>query len=191
MISEHAREVDTDIQIRQFLAVLQAEDKMTEEQKLMDPPLVRLETESTHTLLSILLHLSIENDEAIERECDIQKRLVRLCQTILERFDFDAPSSSDHSEKVVTTGRVVALTSDGNPVVMASISAEFNMYAALIVATLKALVLIPIQSFKMQLKPLFYSLTNLIACEYMPLEVQLALSEVFATRIGPLISGST
>eukprot|EP00210_Caulerpa_lentillifera_P001785 g1715.t1 len=195
-ISLHSRKVDTDIQIRQFLAVLQSEDHIGEDQRLMDPPLVRLEIDSTHSLLSLLLHICLSDQERIKEECEAERKLMELCLAILERFDVDIVNNegggvgSDPQSQSIspTTGRVVAMTSEGDPVIMASISAEYNMYSTLIVATLKALVVLPETMFRRHIKALFPLLTNLIACEYIPLEVQLALSEVFSVRIGPLLS---
>lgn len=191
-ISLHSRKVDTDIQIRQFLAVQQSEDHIPEDQRLMDPPLVRLEIDSTHSLLSLLLHVCLTDQEKLKEDCEAEKKLMELCLMILERFDVDHVNNGGTTDQTQstspTTGRVVALTSDGNPVVMASISAEYNMYSSLIVATLKALVVLPDSMFRRHVKTLFPLLTNLIACEYIPLEVQLALSEVFSVRISPLLA---
>ena len=190
-VAAHAEKVDTDVQIRQSLAVLQAEDKIPEDQRLLDPPLVRLEMEAPHTLMSILLHICIGDEAEIKSHCRIEPRLIMLCQTILERFNVESDDPSEQpNERSGPGGRVVALTSDGKPVVMASTAAEFSMYTSLIVATLKALIVLQDPIFRRHLKPIFPLLTNMIACEYIPLEVQLALSEVLAERVGPLIANT-
>jgi len=58
------------------------------------------------------------------------------------------------------------------------------------VATLRALLLFPPKAFSEHLRDFFPLLTALISCDYAPREVQQALSELFAKRIGPML-GST
>lgn len=57
----------------------------------------------------------------------------------------------------------------------------------LAVATLKALVGLPKDTFAIQAKALYPSLTNLIASEISPQEVQNLLSEIFSSRISAMI----
>lgn len=197
-ISMHARKIDNDTQIRQSLAVLQAEDKLTNDLKLTDPPLLRLETESSHTYLSVLLHLQLSDLIEIKNHCHIEKRLIDLCLANLERFGGNmlskaTPERTELYESMrqadsVTHGRIVAQTSEGIPVVMASYSAEYCMYSNLIVATLKALIAIPEEIFHKNIKTFFPLLVDLIASENAPLVVQQALSDVFLKRIGPMVS---
>ena len=60
--------------------------------------------------------------------------------------------------------------------------------APLAVATLRALLAFPPDAFRAHLKDFFPLLTTLISCEYAPPEVQRALSELFAKRIGPMLA---
>jgi brefeldin A-inhibited guanine nucleotide-exchange protein len=58
----------------------------------------------------------------------------------------------------------------------------------LAVATLKALMMFSPGGFQAHLKEFFPLLTSLISCDHAPPEVQKALSELFAKRIGPLVA---
>lgn len=62
--------------------------------------------------------------------------------------------------------------------------------APLAVATLRALLSFSPAAFRAHLKDFFPLLTALISCEYAPPEVQRALSELFAKRIGPMLGSS-
>lgn len=60
--------------------------------------------------------------------------------------------------------------------------------APLAVATLRALLAFSPDAFRAHLKDFFPLLTALISCEYAPPEVQRALSDLFAQRIGPMLA---
>lgn len=64
---------------------------------------------------------------------------------------------------------------------------ELNFQAPLVVATLRAVLGFSDAAFRRHLKDFFPILTQLISCEHAPLEVQRTLTEVFATRFGPLL----
>ena len=67
---------------------------------------------------------------------------------------------------------------------------ELNMQAPLVVATLRAILGFSDAAFRRHLKEFFPILTQLISCEHAPTEVQRTLTEIFATRFGPLLQGS-
>jgi brefeldin A-inhibited guanine nucleotide-exchange protein len=67
-------------------------------------------------------------------------------------------------------------------------SDENRALAPLAVATLRALLAFPPAAFRAHLRDFFPLLTALISCEYAPPEVQRALSELFAKRIGPMLA---
>ena len=67
-------------------------------------------------------------------------------------------------------------------------SEENRTLAPLAVATLRALLAFSPDAFRAHLKDFFPLLTALISCEYAPPEVQRALSELFAKRIGPMLA---
>jgi brefeldin A-inhibited guanine nucleotide-exchange protein len=65
---------------------------------------------------------------------------------------------------------------------------EAGSRAPLVVATLKALGSLPDDAFRRNLVAIFPLLTQLIACIRAPPEIQRALSDLFARRIGPLLT---
>lgn len=67
---------------------------------------------------------------------------------------------------------------------------ELNFQAPLVVATLRAVLGFSDAAFRRHLKDFFPILTQLISCEHAPLEVQRTLTEIFATRFGPLLQAS-
>lgn len=83
-----------------------------------------------------------------------------------------------------------AALSSGSPTASASHREENAALAPLAVATLRALLLFPPDAFRSHLKDFFPLLTALISCEYAPPEVQRALSELFAKRIGPMLGSA-
>lgn len=74
---------------------------------------------------------------------------------------------------------------EGSP--RASHAEENAALAPLAVATLRALMAFTPDAFRAHIKEFFPLLTDLISCEYAPPEVQRALSDLFAKRIGPLL----
>ena len=65
---------------------------------------------------------------------------------------------------------------------------QLAMGYPLVVATLRAVGSFSDAAFRQQLPAFFPLLTSLIGCEHAPPEVQRALSDLFARRIGPLLS---
>lgn len=74
--------MDSDQDLRQGLAVLQAEDRLNEDLRVTDPPLLRLESESAHAYLSVLLHLALNGDASMDEACDVENRLVGKMHSI-------------------------------------------------------------------------------------------------------------
>lgn len=64
---------------------------------------------------------------------------------------------------------------------------ELSLQAPLVVATLRAILGFSDAAFRRHLKEFFPILTQLISCEHAPTEVQRTLTEIFATRFGPLL----
>lgn len=81
----------------------------------------------------------------------------------------------------------VSTTAKGQPVLMASVALEHRTLAPLVVNTLGALRAFSDAEFKKYLKQLFPLMTKLIRCNSAPVEVQVALSDLFETRVGNLL----
>ena len=179
-VASHAAAVDADIGLRHSLLLAQAADGVTQDRALPDPPLLRLEAEASQSYLTCLLHILAAAPEATKRACAVEQRLVQLCLRNLERFEQQEAAAE---EEEAGNGNSVA----GGGVPAASLREETAALAPLAVATLRALMQFSPQSFRAHLKDFFPLLTALISCEYAPPDVQRVLSELFSTRVGPLL----
>ncbi|WIA22572.1 hypothetical protein OEZ86_009559 [Tetradesmus obliquus] len=212
-VSQHARAANTDIGLRKRLAAQQAADRVPEERCIPDPPLLRQEAEASHAYLSVLMHVASSSGGRIPGWAGAQQaaqamqaseRLVALSYAVLERFGLgtDAGSSSQQQQQQQQQqpysngnaggglSRLSAVGkggSSGSLVSIAAASVEYTAFAPLVVSTLKALSTLERATFQAQLGRFFPVLTALMACEHAPADVQRALSELFLTRVGPLL----
>lgn len=66
--------------------------QVAEAKRLGDPPLLRLERESSHAYLSMLLH-ACSNLPTLSAEAKVEARLMQLCMQNLERFQVSCQAS--------------------------------------------------------------------------------------------------
>ena len=66
--------------------------QVAEAKRLGDPPLLRLERESSHAYLSMLLHAR-SNLPELSAEAKVEARLMQLCMQNLERFQVSCRAS--------------------------------------------------------------------------------------------------
>ncbi|EFN54845.1 hypothetical protein CHLNCDRAFT_35815 [Chlorella variabilis] len=175
-IASHAAAVDADAGLRHSLLLAQAADKRS----LGDPPLLRLEAEASQAYLSVLLHVQAAAPDAVKQACAVEARLTQLCLRNLERFEQQEEAAEEEARSAGEGG--------GVPAGLQLHSEENRTLAPLAVATLRALLAFSPDAFRAHLKDFFPLLTALISCEYAPPEVQRALSELFAKRIGPMLA---
>jgi hypothetical protein len=64
---------------------------------LVDPPLLRLESEACHAYLSMLLHLNTAASEPLQQAAQVEPRLLRLCIANLECFEVRLPPLPHHA----------------------------------------------------------------------------------------------
>ncbi|KAL0051487.1 hypothetical protein WJX82_008426 [Trebouxia sp. C0006] len=175
--SRRLGEVDRDMALRRQLAAAQAHDKVVDSRRLADPPLMRLESEGGHAYLSMLLQLSASQTQK-EQQAEVEGRLVTLALATLQRFQAQVPTAIEEQRLAAPQ------------VLLISHKDELNMQAPLVVATLRAILGFSDAAFRRHLKEFFPILTQLISCEHAPAEVQRTLTEIFATRFGPLLQGN-
>ncbi|MEW5298187.1 MAG: hypothetical protein WDW36_001338 [Sanguina aurantia] len=188
---QHAHAIDMDTDLRQRLAVQQAEDRVPDERMVVDPPLLRLETEAAHAYLSVLLHISTSSqDPDTTTVCNATQRLMNLCLSTLSRYTLGVTHEL-HQEGTSHTrdnrSIVVGRTSTNFPILMATPAVEYATFSPLVAASLHALSAFDDATFRAHLPDFFPLLTKLIRAEYAPTEVHRSLSELFLTRIGPLL----
>eukprot|EP00897_Mesotaenium_endlicherianum_P001745 jgi/Mesen1/1599/ME000134S00728 len=178
-VASHAHAVNSDRHLRFRLQELRSETQMP------DPPLLRLESEAFHAYLGLLQRLPGEKPE-LAKDANVELRLVVLCEEVLQVY-------------VSTASGGLAPLSDGmgndqppQPAywVMPLGSArrrELVARAPLVVATLRAVGNLKDAAFKQHLTQFFPLLAELVSCEHGSPEVQMALSSMFGSRIGPLL----
>lgn len=169
-ISEFSIKLDADEGLRHSLLMAQAADNVPENKILSDPPFLHLEIESSQAYISVLMSISAQGGD-LAKDADIQTRICDVCLQNLERFERQSAACQEFAEK------------DGSDALME----ENSALAPLAVATLKALLSMPKDIFASKVKEFYPTLTNLIASDVAPQEVQTILSELFSDRISSLM----
>lgn len=169
----HAHKINTNAVLR---AKLQELGSITQ---MQDPPLLRLENESYQTCLAFLQNLAEDRPPKYD-EAEVESYLVNLCQEILQFYAETArpgqwaeSSVSDHPRWMIPLG--------------SGKRRELATRAPLVVATLQAMGCLEDVSFEKNLPSFFPLLSNLIRCEHGSNEVQLALSDLLGTLVGPVL----
>jgi len=182
VVSDHARATNTDAALRRRLVAQQTDDRVAEDRCVPDPPLLRQETEASHTQLSLLLHLASGGGSAeAKRVCEAQRRLEQLTFAVLERFS-GTPTSPQQQQQQKAAASPAPVTTPA-----AAASAELGAFAPLVVSTLKALAACDETAFRRQLPTLFPALARLVQCDHTTPDVQRALSDLLLMRVGPLL----
>lgn len=172
-LASHAHKINTDTTLR---ARLQEFGSMTQ---MQDPPLLRIENESYQICLTFLQNL-IEDRPPRFDEVEVESHIVELCKEVLQ-FYIEAASSGKISES--SNGQqhhwLIPLGSGRRR--------ELAARAPLIVATLQAICCLGETSFEHNLSHFFPLLATLISCEHGSDEVQIALSDMLSSSVGPVL----
>ena len=172
-VASHAHKINSNTTLR---SKLQEFGSMTQ---MQDPPLLRLENESYQFCLTFLQNL-IEDGPPGYEEAEVEAHLVNLCREILEfyiessRFGQSSESSSGgqpHWEIPLGSGKRRELAARG----------------PLIVTTLQAICSLGDTSFENHLTLFFPLLSSLISCEHGSNDVQVALSDMLSSSVGPVL----
>ncbi|XP_042512554.1 brefeldin A-inhibited guanine nucleotide-exchange protein 2-like [Macadamia integrifolia] len=174
-VALHAYKINSDSNLRSKLQEL---GSMTQ---IQDPPLLRLENESYQICLTLLQNLILDKPPSYE-EVEVEAYLIDLCREILQFYIDTAHSGS--SSKV---------SADGQPrdqwlIPLGSAKRrELAAQAPLIVATLHAICGLEDSLFEKNLARFFPLLSGLISCEHGSNEVQVALSDMLSSSVGPIL----
>jgi brefeldin A-inhibited guanine nucleotide-exchange protein len=172
-VATHAHKINSDNDLRSKLQEL---GSMTQ---MQDPPLLRLENESYQLCLTILQNIFLDSAPNHGSTEVVESHLIGLCKEVLEVY--------------LTTARPAQLSSGTQPLghwlipVGSSKRRELAARAPLVVATLQAISGLGDSSFEKNLGQFFPLLAGLISCEHGSSEVQVALSDMFSTWVGPLV----
>ncbi|MFS7925590.1 putative Sec7 domain, armadillo-like helical, sec7 domain superfamily protein [Helianthus anomalus] len=164
-MANHAYKINADMSLRSNLQDL---GPMTQ---MQDPPLLRLENES-YQMCFTLLH-NLETDKQVEAY------LVDLCHEVLKSY--------------VEIAHVVPMSSNNNnqPHWLIPLGSgkkrELASRGPVVVATLQAIRSLGDSSFEKNLARFFPLFSSLIRCEHGSYEVQVALSEMLSSSVGPIL----
>ncbi|KAM0009665.1 putative Sec7 domain, mon2, dimerization and cyclophilin-binding domain, Sec7 domain superfamily [Helianthus debilis subsp. tardiflorus] len=164
-MANHAHKINADMSLRSNLQDL---GPMTQ---MQDPPLLRLENES-YRMCFTLLH-NLETDKQVEAY------LLDLCHEVLKSY--------------VEIAHVVPMSSNNNnqPHWLIPLGSgkkrELASRGPVVVATLQAIRSLGDSSFEKNLARFFPLFSSLIRCEHGSYEVQVALSEMLSSSVGPIL----
>ncbi|CAE5956239.1 unnamed protein product [Arabidopsis arenosa] len=165
-IGSNAHKINADLLLRSKLQELGLSPESQE------APLLRLENESFQTCMTFLDNL-ISDQPVGYNEAEIETHLISLCREVLE-FYINISCSKEQSSRWAVpsgSGKKKELTARA-PLVVAAIQTLGNMGESL---------------FKKNLPELFPLIATLISCEHGSGEVQIALSDMLQTSMGPVV----
>ncbi|XP_047946268.1 brefeldin A-inhibited guanine nucleotide-exchange protein 2-like [Salvia hispanica] len=175
-VAIHAHKINSDGVLRHKLQEL---GSMTQ---MQDPPLLRLENESYQICLTFLQNLALDRPPSYD-ESEVESYLVNLCQEVLQFYIV-----------VACSGHLPDSSLDRKPYWTIPLGSgrrrELAARAPLMVATLQAISTLGDSSFQKNLSCFFPLFSSLISCEHGSNEVQLALSDILNSSVGPVLLGS-
>ncbi|GKU88360.1 hypothetical protein SLEP1_g2636 [Rubroshorea leprosula] len=172
-VASHAHLINSNSTLR---ARLQEFGQMTQ---MQDPPLLRLENESYQFGLTFLQNLIVDKPSSYE-EAGVESHLVDLCWEVLQFYiEIACPGQASESSTRGQSHWWIPLGSGKRR--------ELAARAPLVVATLQAICSLEETSFEKNLARFFPLLSSLVSCEHGSSEVQVALSDMLSTSIGPVL----
>lgn len=149
--------------------------------QMQDPPLLRLENESYRVCLTLLQSLTLD-DEATEEPSKVESCLVSLCLEVLQSY-IDAACARappDSSVDRQYQPRWTIPLSSGR-------RKELAARAPLLTATLQAISGFSESLLEHNLAAFFPLISSLISCDHASNEVQLLLSDMLISSVGPIL----
>ncbi|CAI0385532.1 unnamed protein product [Linum tenue] len=178
-VASHAHKINTDSQLRSRLQEFSSITQM------QDPPLLRLENESFQICLTFLQNLILDRPPSYD-ESEVESCMVSLCHEVLQFYIITShgsgrppPSASSSPNEPQPRSLIIPLGSGKRR--------ELASRAPLVVATLQAICSLGETSFERNLTGFFPLLWSLISCEHGSNEVQVALSDMLSSWVGPVL----
>ncbi|KAJ6879223.1 brefeldin A-inhibited guanine nucleotide-exchange protein 2-like [Populus alba x Populus x berolinensis] len=172
-VASHAHSINTNIALRSKLLEF---GSMTQ---MQDPPLLRLENESYQICLTFLQNLILDRPPTYD-EAQVESCLVNLCEEVLQFYI--ASAHAGQTSETSPSGQSQWLIPSGS-----GKRRELAARAPLIVATLQAICSLGDSLFEKNLAHFFPLLSSLISCEHGSNEVQVALSDMLSSSVGPVL----
>lgn len=149
--------------------------------ELSDPPIVHFENESHQNYLNFLKFL-LSNFPALSQDMDVESQLVSLCVEVLKIYlgcMGTGPSQAEPANPSLTAHWILPLG--------AAVKEELGARTSLVVSALKVVAGFERETFRKHVPRLFPQLVDLLRSEHSSGEVQLILTNIFQSCIGPLI----
>ncbi|KAE8721283.1 Brefeldin A-inhibited guanine nucleotide-exchange protein 2 [Hibiscus syriacus] len=172
-VASHAHRINNNIVLRYKL---QEFGPMTQ---LQDPPLLRLENESYQFCLTFLQNLILDRPPSFE-EAEVESHIVDLCQEIIQFYiETTRPGQSSETSPNGQTQWIIPLGSGKQR--------ELAARAPLVVMTMQTISSLGETLFEKNLPQLFPLFSSLISAEHGSNEVQVALSDMLSSSVGPVL----
>ncbi|CAI0385533.1 unnamed protein product [Linum tenue] len=171
-VASHAHKINTDSQLRSRLQEFSSITQM------QDPPLLRLENESFQICLTFLQNLILDRPPSYD-ESEVESCMVSLCHEVLQFYIITSHAASSSPNEPQPRSLIIPLGSGKRR--------ELASRAPLVVATLQAICSLGETSFERNLTGFFPLLWSLISCEHGSNEVQVALSDMLSSWVGPVL----
>lgn len=176
-VATHAHQINGDSNLRSKLQEL---GSMTQ---MQDPPLLRLENESYQTCLTLLQNLILDRPVSYD-EVEVEAYFVDLCKEVLQVYLNMTQSWQQSTEPaIVCVHRKPHWLIPLDSVKRRELAAR----APLAVSTLQAICGLGDSSFGKNLAQIFPLVAGLISCEHGSSEVQVALSDMLTSAVGPVL----
>ncbi|RAL54079.1 hypothetical protein DM860_004550 [Cuscuta australis] len=172
-VAHHAHKTNSDTTMRSKLQDISSVAQM------QDPPLLRLENESYQICLAFLQNLALDRPPSYE-ECGVESHLVNLCREVLLFYIEISRSGQFYPHRPSDQPRWPIPLGSGK-------RRELAARAPLVVATLHAMCSLGDGTFEKSLPSFFPLISSLINCEHGSSEVQVALSDILTTSVGPVL----
>ncbi|KAG9445348.1 hypothetical protein H6P81_016688 [Aristolochia fimbriata] len=170
-VASHAHDINSNFNLRSKLQEL---GSMTQ---MQDPPLLCLENESYQLCLTLLQNLMLDRPPSYD-EVPAEAHLIDLCKEILQVY-----------LKAARPETTVAVEPKPRWLIPLGSARrrELAARAPLVVSTLQAICELEDSSFVKNLTLFFPLLAGLISCEHGSGEVQVALSDMLGSSVGPIL----
>lgn len=147
--------------------------------ELSAPPVVHFENESFQNHLNFLQNLHVQH--VVHDEIDLEQELVAVCENVLDIYlNCAGPVSAFHkSDTLPVPRRKLPLSSAKKE--------EIAARTSLVISALQGLAGLEKDSFRRYIPRFFHLLVDLVRSEHTSGEVQLVLSNMFRSSVGPII----
>ncbi|KAM7479529.1 hypothetical protein LguiA_027742 [Lonicera macranthoides] len=178
-VASHAHQLDAEKTLQMKL------QRACSSLDISDPPMVHFENESYQGYLNFL-HDVLINNPFVAEEMKLEPQLVSVCEEALKIYLDCAMSESDEQEAGSNNNSSPAVVHWILPLGSAK-KEELGARTCLVVSALRVLSGLGKDAFRSYVSRLFPMLVDLVRSEHSSGEVQLLLSNMFQSCIGPII----